>query len=57
MVKNSLRAQLFSLQGLLAYLEDRGTLEAKDYLYCQSKLADTVKHLKRLEKLTSGERR
>lgn len=52
-VKESIRVQLFNLQGLLSYLEDRPQLQAKEYAYCEAKLTDTVKHLRRLERILS----
>ncbi len=45
-----IRSQMHTLESLVSYLEDRGELGAKDYLYCESKLHETLKHLKRLER-------
>jgi hypothetical protein len=45
-----IRAQMVSLENLLAYLEDRGQLGAKEYLFCQARLQDIVKQLRRLER-------
>ncbi len=53
LLKNSVRTQMANLEGLVAYLEDRGMLGAKEYVYCQAKLHEIVKHLKRLEHLAS----
>ena len=54
-LKESLKAQLLGLEDLLIYLEDRGALSAKDYLYCRTKLQEALKHLKQLEhKAESG---
>ena len=52
-LKPVIQAQLVSLETLLNYLEERGQLGAKEYLYCQAKLNDVVKELKRLERLAS----
>ena len=55
LLRNSIRTQLFNLQGLLEYLEDRSELEIRDYLYCKERLHDAVKHLKRLERVAGND--
>ena len=52
-LKGEVRQQMGSLQGLLNYLEEREVLGAKEYLFCQAKLHETVKQLKRLERTVS----
>ncbi len=55
-MRHGIRSQMHSLEALVSYLEDRGELGAKDYLYCESKLHETLKHLKRLERMASAGR-
>ncbi len=57
LLRDGVKAQLTTLQGLLTYLEGRERLEAKEYLFCQAGLHDTVKHLKRLERLADRHRK
>ena len=52
-IKNGIRIELLTLEELLKYLEERGELGAREFLYCQSKLRDVVKNLKRLERVTN----
>ena len=52
-----IKAQLVSLEGLLNYLEDRDQLGAKEYLYCQARIEDTLKQLKQLEWFTEKQQR
>ncbi len=51
-LKNSVRAHMMTLQGLLEYLEDHESLGPREYLYCQAKLDQVLKDLKRLEWVT-----
>ncbi len=46
---NEIRLEMDHLQQLLSYLEDRETLGAKEYLFCQARLHETVKRLKKVE--------
>ena len=48
----NLKAQVFKLQDLMSYLEERQELGAREYEYCQSRLRDVLEHLKRLERMT-----
>lgn len=52
-LKGEVRQQMHGLQSLLNYLEDREVLGAKEYLFCQARLHDTLKQLKRLERTIS----
>lgn len=51
-LKEQIKAQMMTLQGLLSYLEERSEIGASEYLYCQAKLNEVVKDLKRLERVT-----
>jgi len=48
-----LREEVTTLQGLLAYLEERDELGAKEFLLCQVRLHDAIKALKRLERISA----
>ena len=50
--KGFIKTQTVVLKNLLSCLEDHGELHAKEYLYCQAKLHEVVKDLKRLERVT-----
>ncbi len=49
-LRDKIRAELFSLRGLLSYLEDRERIGLEEYLYCQTKIHQVLKHLKRIER-------
>ena len=49
-IKDDLRKQLSELQGLLTCLEEQRNLSAREFLYCQAKLHESVQELKRLER-------
>lgn len=51
LVSETLKTQLHGLQNLLEYLEERSSLETKDYVYCQARLQATRKALKALERV------
>jgi hypothetical protein len=54
----TLQGQVRSLEELVFYLEDRATLGAEEYDYCQVKLHEVLEQLKRLAPVTeSGEAR
>ena len=53
-LKNSVKTQMLNLESLVTYLEDRGVLGAKEYVYCQAKLQEILKHLKRLERMATA---
>ncbi len=49
-MKHGVQAELCNLQELVTYLEDRAQLGARDWLYCQLRLRESLKALKRLER-------
>ena len=55
-LKGDIRLQLITLQGLLEYLEDHGSLGPREYLYCQAKLHQVLRDLKRLERVIGPHR-
>ncbi len=46
-----IKSQLTHLESLLAYLEDRERLGAKEYLFCQARLQAVIKELKHVERI------
>ncbi len=55
-LRSEVQVQLTNLEGLLTYLEERDQFGVKEYLLCQARLHEAIKHLKRLERLADHER-
>ncbi len=49
-LRDNIRTQLFCLKGLLSYLEDRDRLGTGEFFYCQTKIHQVLKQLKRIER-------
>ena len=55
-LKRDLQVQLSHLEELVLYVEDQGSFGTEEHRYCQTKLQDVLRELRRLERLTDSQK-